>query len=133
MSLPTYLQILGVVLGIATLLGGVVLAFRASYSNARIQALREDNDDLRKRVTDTEHEVEVVQTREAACELKIKHLERENDILRGMVTQRADVSGVSDRVEDLGELLTMHHAQSMREWKKMTEAIEKLADSHEHG
>lgn len=123
MDIPAWLSVMSIALGTAAILGGVVAVFRASYSKARIEALREDNQDLRSRIEDLERKEVRHHKREDELEAKVGHLESENETLRELVLQRVEVQG-------LGDLLTMHHQQAMNHWDRMTEAIEKLVVAH---
>lgn len=107
----------GTVFGIAILLGGVYFAFKASYNTARIQALRDDNTDLRHRVDDLDGEIERAKQREETLEVKVHHLESENQLLREMVLQRAEVGAVASKLDE-------HHQQAMEAWRKMIIALE---------
>jgi hypothetical protein len=95
----TLVQVLGAVVAVIAIIGagiGVVVFIRGAYGQARITALREDNDDLRKRVDDSDKELAKCNAREDVLEVNLLHLRSENDLLREMVTQRADVSTLID-------------------------------------
>lgn len=124
MEIPAWLGVVMTTLGIAAIMGGVVATFRASYSKARIEALREDNQDLRNRIEDLEAKEVRSSAKEDELESDIVHLKNENETLRELVLQRVEIVG-------LGDLMTMHHQQAMQHWDKMTEAIETLVRHHE--
>lgn len=119
-SLTDWVLLVATALGLVLLVGSVLAIVRGSYNKARIQALREDNEDLRNRVGDVEHSLEqekaarerdaiAAKGREEAMGLKVKHLESENDLLKQLVTQRANVDQVMERVNE-------HHRAAENAW-----------------
>lgn len=83
-----------VLLGAVSLLAALYVAFRASFSTARIKALREDNEDLRLRVDDLDKEVVRRKAKEEALAARVKHVEDEKELLKEMVLQRGDFSRI---------------------------------------
>lgn len=110
------LTIIGSVLGIIVLVTGALLYINGSYNRARMNALREDNDDLRHRVDDTEAELSNCKTKLQARNIKIESLETENRLLVDMITQRAEVEAISD-------LLEMHHKETTKAWRRIEELL----------
>lgn len=113
-------QAMGIVGGLIAILGaitGVLIFVRGSYSKARLQALREDNDDLRKRVDDQDRELEKCRAREDKHDTEIKALKSENALLREMVTSKAEV-------EQLMKLLTTHHRRAEAAWASILRILE---------
>lgn len=108
------------VVGAIILIGGATALARGSYNKARNQALRDDNDDLRKRLGDCEDKIEDHERREQVLETEVKHLSAKNNLLEAMVTQRADVQTV------LSEL-RLHHTTAM---EKMNSLIAAVIDLH---
>lgn len=115
-DIPAWLSVLSILVGIAAMLGGVVAVFRASYSRARIEALREDNQDLRHRIEDLERKGDRAEVREDELEAQVNSLSSENELLKELVLQRVEITG-------LGDLMTMHHKQSLESWEKIVNAI----------
>lgn len=113
-------QVLGVTGGLIAILGaivGVLLFVRGSYNKARLQALREDNDDLRKRVDDQDKELEKCRIREDKHDAEIKALRSENLLLRDMVTSKAEVGQLMD-------LLATHHRRAETAWANILKTLE---------
>lgn len=106
------IAIIGGICGIIVFVAGALVIARSSFSKAQIEALREDNTDLRNRVKDLEDK----ETRNTA---EISRLSGENELLKGMVTQRAQVEQV------LAEL-NVHHEAAMEVWDKMEHSLEDL-------
>lgn len=126
-NLPEWLGVIGAVLSIALALGAALALVKGSYNRARIQALREDNDDLRARVGDLDSELERRKLREETMEAKVNKVDSENQLLRELVTQRADVERVEEAVREhhskaLKEL-DEHHEMSVNAWRQISEAL----------
>jgi peptidoglycan hydrolase CwlO-like protein len=115
-TLAQWLGMIGGAFGIIVLIIGAVVFINGSYNKARIQALREDNDDLRNRVDDLDDEAERAKIREDKLEAQVKHLSTENQLLADMITQRANV-------EALADLLEHHHREAMKSWKEIKDAV----------
>lgn len=111
-------SIAGGILAIIILLIGALVFIKGSYNKARIQALREDNEDLRARIMDQERELVILKATKETHTTQIQHLEAENQLLANMITQRANVEALSD-------LLEMHHKESLQAWKNIQKAIER--------
>lgn len=95
--------VLGIIVALIVISGAVfavVVFVRGSYGAARINALREDNVDLRARVDDGDKELLKCKGREDILEARVLALERENAILTEMVTKAADVESVRRRQDD---------------------------------
>jgi predicted nuclease with TOPRIM domain len=123
-NLGSALNWLAIAIGALLLVGAAAALVRGSYSKARIQALREDNEDLRARVSDLEGTVASNRSREANTEQRLSHVEEENKLLKDMVTQRANVEAMLD-------LLEHHHSESMAAWNRIVDAIETGQDDGE--
>lgn len=123
MNIPQWLAVLATVLGLASILGAVIATFRASYSRARIEALREDNNDLRARVDDLEAKEERAQKREAELASEVKHMKDENNILKEMVLQRVEIAGIADVLTLQGEKSNQYHDESMAVANNILEAL----------
>lgn len=108
-------------MSLLVLVGGAAALIRGSYNRARVDALREDNSDLRARVADIDHELERQKSKAEQLDAKVSNLKSENDLLRDMVTQRANV-------EAIGDVLDFHHKESMEAWEKICKAIKGEAD-----
>jgi peptidoglycan hydrolase CwlO-like protein len=98
---------------LTVLIAGTYVLFRASLSKARINALREDNEDLRHRVDDQDKELLKCAARETALEVKVEHLDQENKLLQALVTSKADVETLKEEVARLFKELTKHHNEVM--------------------
>lgn len=113
-------SVLAVAAGLVALIvvfAGALVFVRGAYGNARIQALREDNDDLRARVLDTEGERDVYK-------LRAESLASENTILKDLTLQRANV-------EQLKHALLAHNAEEMDTLKEYTDLIINAMESHD--
>lgn len=117
MEVSDLLSIVATGLGIIVLGVGALLFVNGSYNKARTIALREDNQDLRARVDDQDKVILRHIAKESSYEARLTAVESENQLLRDMVTQRADVQMVL-------ETLNNHHATAMTAWKEIKEAIE---------
>ena len=115
-NLPEWLGVIGLVIAVAVAIGGGLALVRGSYTKARMEALREDNGDLRNRVRDCEEKVKASEAREALLAQQVKHVESENNLLKEMVTQRANVEGI-------GNMLQYHHDQAMSRIDELPEKI----------
>lgn len=119
--------ILGVVYatgGVISILGAFGVAWalvRGSYNQARIKALREDNEDLRNRIRDLEHAEERHRLKEQAWDKEREHLMAENATLMLAITQRAEVEAV--RVQ-----LVQHHDQAMGTLGEIQQILQTLSD-----
>lgn len=116
-GVTSVLLTISAVVGAIVLIGGSLALVRGSYNKARIQALREDNDDLRARQKDTEDRLDAAEAREVTLGLELEHVRSENRMLTTMVTQRADVQTVLS-------LLNEHHEQAMGVWRKLLTFLE---------
>lgn len=114
-SLGSVIGILGGICGILVLVAGAWVNFKGSYNKARLEALREDLGDYRDRVNQLESK-EIIQSKD------IQRLSSENDLLKGLVTQRA-------QVEQVLEELSLHHAEAMRQWEGMNEILRKMEEN----
>ena len=103
---------IGAMCGIIVLIAGALVIARSSFSRAQIEALREDNKDLRDRSDDHQKDI-------AHLESEVTRLSNENELLRGMVTQRAQVEQV------LAEL-NIHHEAAMEVWDRMDHSMSEL-------
>lgn len=110
------LEVAGAFLGILILCGGALALVRGSYSKARIQALREDNDDLRSRVEDLDRELDRRRDKITNQADKIEDLRSECRLLKELVTSKADVEAVTDFLE-------FHHNESVQAWELVRETI----------
>jgi hypothetical protein len=129
MNIPQWLAVLATILGVASILGAVIATFRASYSKARIEALREDNNDLRARVVDLEAKEERAAKDKADMMAEMTHMKEKNHILEEMVLQRVEITGIADVLKLQGELLQQHHNQSMDTWDKILHALQPWTDT----
>lgn len=115
---------IGVILAVLVAVGAGLTLVRGSYNKARIQALREDNEDLRARVGDVEEKLEQSEAREAVLSAKVEHVESENQLLTALVTQKANV-------DEVLSLLNTHHEAAMQWMAKLTAAIVDLGEQQE--
>ena len=115
-SLLDWVTLIGGVAGLIVLGTGAVLFIKGSYNKARIEALRADIADYKQRedshdrdMADCKNEVEILRTRN-------EHLHDEVELLREMVTQRADVEAVM-------KALDTHHVQTIKALGAIKDAI----------
>lgn len=116
-NLQSVLAIAGALVVIILALAAVLVFVRGAYGNARIQALREDNEDLRNRVNDTEGERDIYK-------LRAESLASENAILKDLTLQRANV-------DQLKHALLAHNAEEMDTLKEYTDLIIKALEEHD--
>lgn len=124
------LQVAGI-LSLLVLLGGAWALVRGSFNKARVQELRDDNDDLRKRNSDLEHKIDAHKIKEEAMETKIGHQNTEIELLTQMVTQRADVGDVKVAVIGVLEDLKEHHEEAKQYWIGINTALTVLLRDRE--
>lgn len=118
-AVSEWVGLIGGIAGIAVLLTSAFVFTKGSYNKARIEALRDDNNDLRARVEDLEGDLERSKTKEAVLEAKVNSLVNENQLLTALVTQRA-------QVEELTGVLSNHHREAMMAWSEIKEALARL-------
>lgn len=118
-----FIVALGAVIAVLIAIGAGLTLVNGSYNKARMDALREDNDDLRKRLDDTERDLLRERTKGEARDIRIKHLESENLLLTQLVTQKADVEGVKTDVHRVLEEIRTHHASMTKAYERLYDAI----------
>lgn len=132
MNFPEWLGVIGAVLSVALALGAALALVKGSYNKARIAALREDNDDLRARIGDLDNEIERRKLKEEALDAKVAKVDSENQLLRDLVTQRAEVDKVNLAVQAHHEAalsaLEQHHEASTAAWTKVSDALTVLIE-----
>lgn len=128
MSLTSAGAVVTLILGLGTLtalVAGTYVLFRASLSSARINALREDNTDLRDRVDDQDKALLKCAARESALEIQVDHLKQENILLHELVTSKADVETLKKEVTKLFAKLEEHHRQVFPVMVEIRDALKK--------
>lgn len=101
-------------------IGGALALVRGSYNKARIAALREDVGDFQVRLKSCEEQLDESKAREAALKTKVEYLEQKENLLTALVTQRADVEAVLEKLNE-------HHEAAMAGQQRLIEAVEALA------
>ena len=96
-------QQVGAFLSVVLLLGGAWMLVRGSYNQAKLHAVDEDNDRLRKRNADLEGDLERCRQSDIHKDEQIRGLKQEVTHLTSLVTQRAEVSEVLKRLEEHNE------------------------------
>jgi predicted nuclease with TOPRIM domain len=119
-GLQQTLGVIGSLLALIVLLTGVYFFIKGSYNKARIEALRQDADDLRHRLNDLLAEKQESITTRDRYHAERNHLRDEVATLRDMVTQRAEV-------HELTEMMAEHHTESMQAWSTIAQAIARMA------
>ncbi len=104
---------IGLIVGFLMLLGAAFAVAKGSFNKSRIEALREDNTDLRNRVVDLESEVARLKTSDAAHLEVEAAMQSKIDFQQEMITSRADVEKVDIKVGQLIRILNAHHEQAM--------------------
>jgi len=112
-GLGTLVGILVAVISVMVLLGAAFVTFKGSFNKARIQGLRDDNQDLRERVIDSELEITQLKNQLEIQGSKLDSLDKENATLKDMITQRA-------QVDELKQLLSDHHSESLQAWSAIS-------------
>lgn len=102
------------IVSLILLVGGGFLITHGAYSRARLEALREDNNDLRSRIDDLEKREEI-QAKD------IQRLSSENVLLRNLVTSKAEVDGVLAAVNT-------HHTYAEAKWRDLLAAINEIKE-----
>lgn len=129
-------QWVGVIGGLAALLVlfiGALVYVRGSYSKAKIEALRADNDDLRKKIGDLSRDLEDERNeRRREGELhrlqltemddKLSHALAQNSMLADMITQRANVEAIHDQID-------AHHKAAEAAWTDIQETLREMSHS----
>lgn len=118
-GLGTFLGIVATLVGLMVILGAGWVTFKGSFNKATIIGLREDNTDLRNRVTDLELESTRLKTKTEVQEGKIISLQNENTTLKDMITQRA-------QVDELKTMLAEHHTESLAAWSAISRGLGRL-------
>jgi phage I-like protein len=127
MNVAEWIGIIGGAAGLAVLLGAAYIGFKGSYNKARIEALRGDLADANVRL-DAERDSRMKdEGRIDKLESEVRHLSSENELLRDLVTQRADVAAIATALsahhdEALGAI-RRHHEASMEHLTSIEEAI----------
>lgn len=114
--------IVAIISGCIVIVGAVVGAavyVSGSFNKARMAALREDNEDLRKRCADMDVELDHCKAREELLAHRIETLENERDVLAELATSRADIEAITASLDE-------HHRQATEYWGKMLTAMEAL-------
>lgn len=120
------LGLIGIFVSVTLGVGSALALVRGSYNKARMEAIRQDNNDLRSRTDDQDKELARCKAREDVHEAKIVHLQSENTMLTAMITQRANVDIViASQAEVLAELKA-HNAAAEAHWDEMIEEIKKI-------
>lgn len=120
-TVSEWIGLIGGIAGIIILLTGAFVFVKGSYSKAKIEALRQDNSDLRDRVNDLEHEVAARRAKEEELEHKLIEATEKIDLLSEMVMQRANVEAIHDIVEN-------HHIEAKTAWTQIQEYLRELKD-----
>lgn len=125
------LTVIGLFIVTLTAIGAGLALIRGSYSKARIEALRGDNEDLRSKVhdlreevNDLEHGRETDRLEKEALSERVSHVENENDLLKRLVTQRAEVDLVKTTLED-------HHGKAMTGIDEIKELLNEIVSQLE--
>lgn len=114
MDIQGILGVVGAIVSITVLAGGIVVFFKGSYNKARIEALRQDLTDEKSRNESMRRRVEEDHAKMQVMEGDIVHLKDENQMLREMVTQRAEVERLTGLFMDAIQEV-MHELKAIRE------------------
>jgi hypothetical protein len=120
------LQIISGIFVLMALVAVAWIAFRGSYNQARVKELREDNTDLRARLTDAENKIKAHELREEALEVKVGHQQTEIELLTAMVTQRADLTEFGSAMVGLVSQMEQHSKDALTHWGNMETALAAL-------
>jgi len=134
-NLPEWLGVIGAFLSVALALGAGLALVKGSYNKARIAALREDNDDLRARVGDMAAELERRKLQEETLSARVSKVDSENQLLRDMVTQRAEVERVNNSLaehhREAMASISDHHRASSQALEKVSKALTMLVERNQ--
>jgi outer membrane murein-binding lipoprotein Lpp len=127
-----------IAVGLVVLLGAVVsvvVFVRGAYGKARMEALRQDNEDLRNRLDDADDKFaaykEGAETAVKELTTRVKTCEDENKMLKEMAFQRANVEELITQVKALAKQVMEHDKKAQDVWVKSLGILEKLEHSHD--
>lgn len=83
---------LSTVLGIAGLVGATLAVLLTAGARESLRLLRDDNGDLRGRIT-------TLEDKEENCQSRLAKLEAENHLLRDMVTGQSAIAALGTQIE----------------------------------
>lgn len=119
-NLTQVVGVIGAIISVCLAIGAGIALVRGSYNRARMDALRQDNADLRVRQDDTHKELVDCQNKLALAEGRITHLEQEKELLTALVTQRAEFEKVLDALNN-------HHERAEETWAALAAAMMQVA------
>lgn len=111
------------ILGLLVLIGAALVLIKGSFNKAQIEALRNDNIDLRARTGDCEHQIKIHEATEEKLELRISALEREKALLLDSLTQRADITELTQVSQQTLAELERHNVASEQAWAGIAASI----------
>jgi predicted nuclease with TOPRIM domain len=80
------------VLGIAGIVGAAVAVLLTAGTRETLRLLRDDNGDLRGRIT-------TLEDKENNCQSRLARIEAENAVLRDMVTGQSAIAALSEKID----------------------------------
>lgn len=104
----------GRIVEIVLVVGVIAIAGVAMLQLGTVRALRETNDDLRKRDEDRKGTI-------VELEAKVVTLTQERDVMSKMVTGEAHLAQIEGQLND-------HHRESMQAWDRITSVLRDIAD-----
>lgn len=126
LAVPEYFGTIGAVVGLALLIGGAGVVAIGAFQKARIEALRQDNADLRTRDIDRQNHIKDLETDRDKLGLRMNAVESENVTLKELVLQRANVDAVVSTISKVLEGMTTlvnevqrHNNEAEAVWTKM--------------
>lgn len=118
-SVLNVVYLVGALITVLGALGAAYALVRGSYNRARIERLREDNEDLRNRIDTLEAAEQRHDEAQKAWEKERAHLVSENQTLLLAATQRAEVEVLRTQMEE-------YQVESMAAWGRIEELLSEL-------
>lgn len=127
------LSIFAVVIAIAGSAAFIWAYYMASLSKAQLQNLRDDRDDLITRVSLLESEKDETTRLGVLKDNKILKLEREIDVLKGIVTHDSTIKDLIKAVQVHDEHVESKYVDYMEVNATLLKHVERLLDLQERG
>jgi CRISPR/Cas system-associated endonuclease Cas3-HD len=108
-----YLSLAAIAFGLAAILGATFAIFRSKQTQANLELLRAERDDLMR-------SNERLRTEQKEAGIRIEVLENERAVLRGVVTQEQAIKVLTSQLAD-------HHDETMAAHHETLEVLERIA------
>lgn len=118
----TVVSIIGVLLGVIAAVAFAMMYFRGSYAKATIETLKQNNDALIERV-------DLLDDRANECAARADVLERENEMLKRMVTGADAIKTLQEAVSHMAGAISASHHETL---SMATEILRDVEHLHQH-